>query len=129
MIKLKCKLYSCRNADLTLIPVVAMTNGFSFKIIFHYSNLGGGEGYMYALPGMTLKNHVNETVSYSFILSNKSDSIKLVRKLLNVGSTCNQSVSQSKLQGVNPTVIQSVSQSIIQSLIYSIKGGLIMLLK
>ena len=55
MIKLKCKLYSCRNADLTLIPVVAMTNGFSFKIIFHYSNLGGGggEGYMYALPGMT----------------------------------------------------------------------------
>ena len=126
MIKLKCKLYSCRNADLTLIPVVAMTNGFSFKIIFHYSNLGGGgagEGYMYALPGMTLKNHVNETVSYSFILSNKSDSIKLVRKLLNVGSTCNQSVSQSKLQEVNPTVIQSVSQSFNHSFIQLKEGS------
>ena len=41
MIKFKCKLYSCRNADLILILVVAMTNGFLFKIIFHYSNLGG----------------------------------------------------------------------------------------
>ena len=122
MIKLKCKLYSCRNADLTLIPVVAMTNGFSFKIIFHYSNLGRG-GYMYALPGMTLKNHVNETVSYSFILSNKSDSIKLLRKLLNVGSTCNQSVSQSKLQEVNPTVIQSVSQSFNHSFIQLKEGS------
>ena len=59
----------------------------------------------------------------------KSDSIKLVRKFLNDGSTCNQSVSQSKLQEVSPTVIQSVSQSIIQSIIHSIKGGLIMLLK
>ena len=42
MIKFKCKLYSCRNADLTLTQVVAMTNGFILKIIFHYSNLGGG---------------------------------------------------------------------------------------
>ena len=50
MIKLKCKLYSCRNADLTLIPVVAMTNGFSFKIIFHYSNLGGGGGGVHVCP-------------------------------------------------------------------------------
>ena len=48
----------------------------------------------------------------------------LVKKLLNVGSTCNQSVSQSKLQRVNPTVIQSVSQSFNQSIIHSVKGGL-----
>ena len=41
MIKFKCKLYSCRNADLILILVVAMTNGFIFEIIFHYSNLVG----------------------------------------------------------------------------------------
>ena len=44
MIKFKCKLHSCRNADLILILVVAMTNGFIFKIIFHYSNLGSGGG-------------------------------------------------------------------------------------
>ena len=69
------------------------------------------------------KNHVNETVSYSFILSNKSDSIKLARKLLNVGSTCNQSVSQSKLQEVNPTVIQSVSQSFNHSFIQLKEGS------
>ena len=47
----------------------------------------------------------------------KSDSFKLVRNLLNDGSTCNQSVSQSKLQEVNPTVIQSVSQSVNRSFI------------
>ena len=44
MRKFKCKLYSCRNADLILILVVAMTNGFTLKIIFQYSNLGGGGG-------------------------------------------------------------------------------------
>ena len=93
------------------------------KLFFITAILGGGGGYMYALPGMTLKHHVNETVSYSFILSNKSDSIKLVRKLLNVGSTCNQSVSQSKLQEVNPTVIQSVSQSFNHSFIQLKEGS------
>ena len=40
MIKFKCKLYSCRNADLILILVVAMTNGFIFIIPI----LGGGGG-------------------------------------------------------------------------------------
>ena len=40
MIKFKCKLYSCRNADLILILVVAMTNGFIFIIAI----LGGGGG-------------------------------------------------------------------------------------
>ena len=47
----------------------------------------------------------------------------LVKKLLNVGSTCNQSVSQSKLQRVNPTVIQSVSQSFNQSFIQLKEGS------
>ena len=40
MIKFKCKLYSCWNADLILILVVAMTNGFIFIIAI----LGGGGG-------------------------------------------------------------------------------------
>ena len=53
----------------------------------------------------------------------KSDLIKLVRKLLNDGSTCNQSVSQSKLQEVNPTVILSVSQSVNQSFIQLKEGS------
>ena len=124
MIKLKCKLYSCRNADLTLIPVVAMTNGFSFKIIFHYSNLGRGGVHVcstwHDLKKITL---MKQSVIHSFILSNKSDSIKLLRKLLNVGSTCNQSVSQSKPQEVNPTVIQSVSQSFNHSFIQLKEGS------
>ena len=53
----------------------------------------------------------------------KSDSIKLVRKLLNDGSTCYQSVSQSKLHEVNPTVILSVSQSFNQSFIQLKEGS------
>ena len=53
----------------------------------------------------------------------KSDSIKLVRNLLNDGSTCNQSVSQSKLQEVNPTVTLSVSQSFNQSFIQLKEGS------
>ena len=70
---------------------------------------------------------MKQSVIHSFSQT-KSDSVKLVRKLLTVGSTCNQSVSQSKLQEVNPTVIQSVSQSFNQ-IIHSVKGGLIILLK
>ena len=93
MIKFKCKLYSCRNADLVLILVVAMTNGFIFIIAI----LGGGGGGV-SLTWLDLKKKtklMKQLVIHSFYHT-KSDSIKiLVRKLLNVGS--NQSVSQSKL--------------------------------
>ena len=83
------------------------------KLFFIIAILGVGEGG-YAWPGWTYKiKLMKQSVIHSFYQT-KSDSIKLVRKLLNVGSTCtcNQSVSQSKLQEVNPTVIQSVSQSV-----------------
>ena len=115
MIKFKCKLYSCRNADLILILVVAMTNGFIFKTIFIIAILevgvGGGGGMLDQASSLTWNSQL-------FI-----HSIKLVKKLLNVGSTCNQSVSQSKLQRVNPTVIQSVSQSFNQSFIQLKEGS------
>ena len=73
---------------------------------------------MLDLAGLTKIKLMKQSVIHSFYQT-KSDSIKLMRKLLNVGSTCtcNQSVSQSKPQEVNPTVIQSVSQSVNRSFI------------
>ena len=75
MIKFKCKLYSCRNADLTLILVVAMTNGFILKIIFHYSNLRGGV----CLTWLDLKKikFLKLSVIHSFYQT-KSDSISQI---------------------------------------------------
>ena len=98
------------------------------KLFFIIAILEGGVHVCPTWHDLKKITLMKQSVIHSFYQT-KSDSIKLVRNLLNDGSTCNQSVSQSKLQEVNPTVIQSVSQSIIQSLIYSIKGGLIMLLK
>ena len=89
------------------------------KLSFIIAILGvGGGGGMLDLAGLTKIKLMKQSVIHSFYQT-KSDSIKLVRKLLNVGSTCtcNQSVSQSKLQEVNPTVIQSVRQSVNRSFI------------
>ena len=88
------------------------------KLSFIIAILGVGAGGMLDLAGLTKIKLMKQSVIHSFYQT-KSDSIKLVRKLLNVGSTCtcNQSVSQSKLQEVNPTVIQSVSQSVNRSFI------------
>ena len=97
MIKFKCKLYSCRNAELILILVVRMTNSFICKTIFHYSNLrrgGGGAGLCLTWPDFKKIKLMRQSVIHSFYQT-KSDSFKLGRKLLNVES--NQSVSQSKL--------------------------------
>ena len=87
------------------------------KLFFIIAILGVGGGIL-DLAGLTKIKLMKQSVIHSFYQT-KSDSIKLVRKLLNVGSTCtcNQSVSQSKLQEVNPTVIQSVSQSVNRSFI------------
>ena len=87
------------------------------KLSFIIAILGVGGG-MLDLAGLTKIKLMKQSVIHSFYQT-KSDSIKLVRKLLNVGSTCtcNQSVSQSKLQEVNPTVIQSVRQSVNRSFI------------
>ena len=54
MIKFKCKLYSCRNVDLILILVVAMTNGFIFIIAI----LGGGGGGL-SLTWLDLKKKLS----------------------------------------------------------------------
>ena len=82
---------------------------------------------LYKTPNKALsclkKNQVNETGAIHSFYQTKSDSIKLVRNLLNDGSTCNQSVSQSKLQEVNPTVTLSVSQSFNQSFIQLKEGS------
>ena len=88
------------------------------KLFFIIAILGVGGGGILDLAGLTKIKLMKQSVIHSFYQT-KSDSIKLVRKLLNVGSTCtcNQSVSQSKLQEVNPTVIQSVSQSVNRSFI------------
>ena len=88
------------------------------KLSFIIAILGVGGGGMLDLAGLTKIKLMKQSVIHSFYQT-KSDSIKLVRKLLNVGSicTCNQSVSQSKLQEVNPTVIQSVRQSVNRSFI------------
>ena len=87
------------------------------KLFFIIAILGVGGGIL-DLAGLTKIKLMKQSVIHSFYQT-KSDSIKLVRKLLNVGSicTCNQSVSQSKLQEVNPTVIQSVRQSVNRSFI------------
>ena len=82
MIKFKCKLYSCRNADLILILVVAMTNGFIFIITI----LGGGGGKL-DLAWLKKKTKLMKQLVIHSFYQTKSDSIKiLVRKLLNVGS-------------------------------------------
>ena len=89
------------------------------KLFFIIAILGvRGGGVMLDLAGLTKIKLMKQSVIHSFYQT-KSDSIKLVRKLLNGGSTCtcNQSVSQSKLQEVNPTVIQSVSRSVNRSFI------------
>ena len=88
------------------------------KLSFIIAILGVAGGGMLDLAGLTKIKLMKQSVIHSFYQT-KSDSIKLVRKLLNVGSTCtcNQSVSQSKLQEVNPTVIQSVRQSVNRSFI------------
>ena len=58
---------------------------------------------------------MKQSVIHSFYQT-KRDSVKLVRKLLNVGS--NQSVSLSKLYEVNP-MVNTVSQSVNHSINHS----------